>query len=104
MKDVLHILMCYNCINLNLSPRYLRRSLQELRLQFAGAVPLSKQEKFSKNMIQLQQDKSKLEAELRDTRQHREEVEDRVASLQLKETSLQELIGTLKVNGGESSF
>ena len=37
-----------------------------MRLQFAGAVPLSKQEKFSKNMVQLQQDKAKLELELRE--------------------------------------
>ncbi|XP_005096015.2 centrosomal protein of 290 kDa [Aplysia californica] len=80
--------------------RYLRRSLQELRLQFAGAVPLSKQEKFSKNMIQLQQDKGKLEAELREVRQNREEMEDKVASLSLQQTSLQELISTLKDGRG----
>ena len=39
---------------------------QEVRLQFAGAIPLSKQEKFSKNMIQLQQDKAKMEHELKE--------------------------------------
>lgn len=40
-------------------------SLQELRVQFAGAVPLSRQEKFSRQMMQLQQDKQKLEIELK---------------------------------------
>ena len=37
---------------------------QDLRLQFAGAIPLSKQEKFSKNLMQLQEDKNKMEKEL----------------------------------------
>ena len=46
---------CYHC-----------SVFQEVRLQFAGAVPLSKQEKFSKNMIQLQQDKIAMERELRE--------------------------------------
>lgn len=39
--------------------------VQELRVQFAGAVPLSRQEKFSRQMMQLQQDKQKLEIELK---------------------------------------
>lgn len=38
---------------------------QDLRLQFAGAIPLTRQEKFSKSLIQLQQDKTQLEDELR---------------------------------------
>ncbi|CAL1542937.1 unnamed protein product [Lymnaea stagnalis] len=80
--------------------RYLRRSLQELRIQFAGAVPLSKQEKFSRNMIQLQHDKSKLEKELRETRDNKEEMEDKLAALSLQQTSLQELIETLKDGRG----
>lgn len=43
-------------------------SVQELRVQFAGAVPLSRQEKFSRQMMQLQQDKQKLEIELKQVR------------------------------------
>ncbi|KAK7503000.1 hypothetical protein BaRGS_00005626, partial [Batillaria attramentaria] len=80
--------------------RYLKRSLQELRLQFAGAVPLSKQEKFSKNMMQLQQDKAKMEIELREVRKQRAETEDKVAELSLQREGLQELIGTLKDGHG----
>jgi len=42
--------------------------LQDLRLQFAGAIPLSKQEKFSKSLLQLQTDKTALQEELRNVR------------------------------------
>ncbi|XP_071113169.1 centrosomal protein of 290 kDa-like [Haliotis cracherodii] len=80
--------------------RYLKRSLNELRLQFAGAVPLSKQEKFSKNMMQLRQDKTKLEEELKGVRDHREGMRDKVAELKLQKESLQELISTLKDGRG----
>ncbi|XP_070190390.1 centrosomal protein of 290 kDa-like [Littorina saxatilis] len=82
--------------------RYLKRNLQELRLQFAGAVPLSKQEKFSKNMVQLQQDKAKMELELRGVRKQREETEDKVAELSQQREGLQELIQTLKDGRGAS--
>lgn len=47
---------------------HLKKNLQDLRLQFAGAVPLTRQEKFSHNMMQLQQDKSKLEIDLKKVR------------------------------------
>ncbi|XP_059169831.1 centrosomal protein of 290 kDa-like [Physella acuta] len=80
--------------------RYLRKSLQELRIQFAGAVPLTKQEKFSRAMMQLQQDKSKLEQELKETREHKDEMEDKIAALSLQQNSLQELIETLKDGRG----
>ncbi|XP_055954901.1 centrosomal protein of 290 kDa [Patella vulgata] len=80
--------------------RYLKRSLQELRIQFAGAVPLSKQERFSKLMVNLQNDKSKLELEMRDIRKQKEDMEDEVAALKLKHESVQELINTLKDGHG----
>ncbi|KAH9503689.1 hypothetical protein Btru_067161 [Bulinus truncatus] len=80
--------------------RYLRKSLQELRIQFAGAVPLTKQEKFSRAMLQLQQDKTKLEKDLKNTREHKEEMEDKLAALSLQQKSLQELIETLKDGRG----
>ena len=35
---------------------------QELRRQFSGAVPLGDQEKFSKAMLQLKQDKERMES------------------------------------------
>ncbi|GFR72659.1 centrosomal protein of 290 kDa [Elysia marginata] len=80
--------------------RYLRRALQDLRIQFAGSVPMSRQEKFAKAMVQLQQDKSKMEADLREARSKREEMEDQVAALSLQQTSLQELLATLKDGRG----
>ncbi|PVD27873.1 hypothetical protein C0Q70_10448 [Pomacea canaliculata] len=80
--------------------RYLKRSLQDLRLQFAGAVPLSKQEKFSKNMLQIQQDKARLEVQLKEVQLHRQENEDKVAELSLQQEGLQDLISTLKDGRG----
>ena len=41
-------------------------------MQFAGAVPLSRQEKFSRQMMQLQQDKQKLEIELKQVNRGRQ--------------------------------
>ncbi|XP_056015074.1 centrosomal protein of 290 kDa-like [Ostrea edulis] len=79
---------------------HLKRNLQELRIQFAGAVPLSRQEKFSRQMMQLQQDKQKLERELKQAREHRDQEEDKLAELNLKNRSLQELIATLKDGRG----
>lgn len=79
---------------------HLKRNLQELRVQFAGAVPLSRQEKFSRQMMQLQQDKQKLEIELKQAREHRDQEEDKLAELNLKNNSLQELIATLKDGRG----
>ena len=37
--------------------------VQELRRQFSGAVPLGDQEKFSKAMLQLKQDKERMESQ-----------------------------------------
>ncbi|XP_052811330.1 centrosomal protein of 290 kDa-like [Mya arenaria] len=80
--------------------QYLKRNLHDLRLQFAGAIPLSKQEKFSKNLLQLQTDKAALEEELRNTRKTKEDMEDRLAALELQHRSLQELMLTLKDGRG----
>ncbi|KAJ8314697.1 hypothetical protein KUTeg_006847 [Tegillarca granosa] len=80
--------------------KHLKRNLQELRIQFAGAVPLSRQEKFSKAMMQLQQNKNKLELELRKVTDDRFEVEEKLAEVELQRNSLQELIETLKDGRG----
>lgn len=37
--------------------------IQELRRNFSGAVPLGDQEKFSKAMLQLKQDKERMESQ-----------------------------------------
>ncbi|BFZ24638.1 hypothetical protein BsWGS_27677 [Bradybaena similaris] len=80
--------------------KYLRRSLQELRIQFAGAVPLSRQEKFSKALIQLQQNKEKSESQLKEVQAQKEDMEDKLAALSLQQSSLEELIGTLQDGRG----
>ncbi|CAC5374165.1 CEP290 [Mytilus coruscus] len=79
---------------------HLKKNLQDLRLQFAGAIPLTRQEKFSHNMMQLQQDKSKLEMELKKVKEERYQVEEKLAVLELQHRSLQDLIATLKDGRG----
>ncbi|XP_053396760.1 centrosomal protein of 290 kDa-like [Mercenaria mercenaria] len=80
--------------------QYLKRNLHDMRLQFAGAIPLSKQEKFSKNLMQLQQDKAHLEDELRQVKKTKEDMEDKLAALELQHKSLQDLMTTLKDGRG----
>ena len=45
--------------------KYLKSTVQDLRRKFAGSVPLPQQEKFSKSMLKLLEDKAQMEAELR---------------------------------------
>ena len=80
--------------------KFLKRTIQELRIQYSGALPLMKQEKFADTMRSLQEDKVKLEKELSRARTDREMAEDKLAELGLQHASLQELIVTLKDNRG----
>jgi len=45
--------------------RHLRRTIHELRRMFSGSVPLSKQERFARAMIQLQEDKESFAKQLK---------------------------------------
>ncbi len=45
--------------------KYLKHTVQDLRRKYAGTVPLRQQEKFSAAMITLQEDKAKIEEDLR---------------------------------------
>ena len=47
---------------------YFHFPVQDLRKKYAGAVPLPTQEKFSKQMINLQNDKQKIEDQLKEVR------------------------------------
>ena len=40
--------------------------VQDLRKKYAGAVPLPQQEKFARQLLDLQQDKAKTDAELKE--------------------------------------
>ncbi|KAK3738058.1 hypothetical protein QZH41_012933 [Actinostola sp. cb2023] len=80
--------------------KFLKRTIQELRRQYSGSLPLMKQERFANTMRSLQEDKLKLEQEVNQAKARRESAEDKLAELQLKQSSLEELIATLKDHKG----
>ncbi|XP_071943126.1 centrosomal protein of 290 kDa-like [Antedon mediterranea] len=75
--------------------KHLKRTIQELRRQFSGAIPLSEQDKFSKAMIQMRQDKERMDQELKMIAFEKEKVEEKVAQLEVGNKGLQELMATL---------
>ncbi|XP_039617716.1 centrosomal protein of 290 kDa-like isoform X1 [Polypterus senegalus] len=76
--------------------KHLQQTVQSLRRQFSGALPLPQQEKFSKTMIQLQNDKVKIHKEMQRAEEERRKTEDKMLELELKLKGLEELISTLK--------
>uniref|UniRef100_A0A803VX54 Centrosomal protein 290 n=1 Tax=Ficedula albicollis TaxID=59894 RepID=A0A803VX54_FICAL len=80
--------------------KYLQQTVQSLRRQFSGALPLAQQEKFSKTMIQLQNDKLKILEEVQHAQQERRNAENRALELELKLKSLEELLSALKDTRG----
>uniref|UniRef100_A0A4W3HZB7 Centrosomal protein 290 n=1 Tax=Callorhinchus milii TaxID=7868 RepID=A0A4W3HZB7_CALMI len=76
--------------------KHLQQTIQSLRRQFSGALPLAQQEKFSKTMVQLQNDKLKIMQEVKRAQEERRAAEDKATELELKIHSLEELIGSLK--------
>uniref|UniRef100_G3VSU2 Centrosomal protein of 290kDa coiled-coil region domain-containing protein n=1 Tax=Sarcophilus harrisii TaxID=9305 RepID=G3VSU2_SARHA len=76
--------------------KHLRSTIQALRRQFSGALPLAQQEKFSKTMIQLQNDKLQVMQEVRTCQEERRTTENKTLELELKLKGLEELISTLK--------
>ncbi|XP_004602776.2 centrosomal protein of 290 kDa isoform X2 [Sorex araneus] len=76
--------------------KHLRQTVQSLRRQFSGALPLAQQEKFSKTMIQLQNDKLKIMQEMKNSQQEHRNMKNKTLELELKLKGLEELISTLK--------
>ncbi|XP_041520473.1 centrosomal protein of 290 kDa [Microtus oregoni] len=76
--------------------KHLRQTIQSLRRQFSGALPLAQQEKFSKTMIQLQNDKLKMMQEMKSSQQEHRNMENKTLEMELKLKGLEELISTLK--------
>ncbi|KAM4036674.1 centrosomal protein of 290 kDa isoform 2-T2 [Anomaloglossus baeobatrachus] len=76
--------------------KHLRHTIQTLRRQFSGALPLPQQEKFSKTLIELQTEKLKTAQEMQLVQQERKDTEIHAAELELKLKGLEELISTLK--------
>ncbi|NXB78260.1 CE290 protein, partial [Donacobius atricapilla] len=80
--------------------KHLQQTVQSLRRQFSGALPLAQQEKFSKTMIQLQNDKLKILEEVQHAQQEHRNAENRALELELKLKSLEELVSALKDTRG----
>ncbi|XP_037623210.1 centrosomal protein of 290 kDa isoform X2 [Sebastes umbrosus] len=76
--------------------KHLRQTIQSLRRQFAGALPLPQQEKFSVALVSLQEDRAKAQEEKRKAEEERRRAEGRAEELELRLRSLEELISTLK--------
>ncbi|OPJ85790.1 centrosomal protein of isoform D [Patagioenas fasciata monilis] len=80
--------------------KHLQQTVQSLRRQFSGALPLAQQEKFSKTMIQLQNDKLKILDEVQHAQEERRNAENRALEMDLKLKSLEELVSALKDTRG----
>ncbi|XP_061677672.1 centrosomal protein of 290 kDa isoform X2 [Syngnathoides biaculeatus] len=76
--------------------RRLRQTIQSLRRQYAGALPLNQQEKFSSTMVGLQEERAKACQERREAEEERRRVESRAGELEFKLRALEELCTTLK--------
>ncbi|XP_026549353.1 centrosomal protein of 290 kDa isoform X2 [Notechis scutatus] len=76
--------------------KHLRQTVQSLRRQFSGALPLAQQEKFSKTMIQLQNDKLKTMEDIKKAQQERRNAENRAVEMEMKLKGIEELVATLK--------
>ncbi|XP_071791224.1 centrosomal protein of 290 kDa-like [Asterias amurensis] len=91
----------YHCqVDARNKARHLKRTIQELRRQFSGAIPLADQEKFSKAMLQLKTDKEHMQSEVKVLKYEREKVSDQLAELEMKHQGLQELMETLQDGKG----
>ncbi|XP_068132939.1 centrosomal protein of 290 kDa isoform X4 [Hyperolius riggenbachi] len=80
--------------------KHLRQTIQSLRRQFSGALPLAQQERFSKTMMELQADKLKTVSEMQLAQEERRRMETRAQELELKLKGLEDLIATLKDGRG----
>ncbi|XP_067293286.1 centrosomal protein of 290 kDa isoform X2 [Pseudorasbora parva] len=76
--------------------RHLRHTIQALRRQFSGALPLPQQEKFSSTMLHLQEDRARAREEAQRAAVERKKAEGKAQELELKLKGLEELIATLK--------
>ncbi|XP_060891969.1 centrosomal protein of 290 kDa isoform X2 [Labrus mixtus] len=76
--------------------KHLRQTVQSLRRQFAGAIPLPQQEKFSLTMVSLLEDKANAQEERKKAVEERRRAEGKAEELELRLCGLEELISTLK--------
>ncbi|KAK7881896.1 hypothetical protein WMY93_030305 [Mugilogobius chulae] len=74
----------------------LRQTVQSLRRQFSGALPLQQQEKFAVALVEMQEERAKAAEERRLAEEERRQAQSRALELELRMRGLEELIATLK--------
>ncbi|XP_062402856.1 centrosomal protein of 290 kDa [Sardina pilchardus] len=80
--------------------KHLRQTIQSLRRQFSGALPLAQQERFFQIMVHLKEDHKQVRHEALQAREQRRNFESKGKELELKIKGLDDLMTTLKDTKG----
>ena len=84
----------------NIKSRSLFKVIQDLRRQFSGAIPLLKQEKLSKTLISINEEKQSVSKMLRETEAKLKDMEEKGEEMTLRQQGVNEILDTLKNNTG----
>lgn len=76
--------------------RSLFKAIQDLRRQYAGSVPLAQQEKLSRAMVSMADEKKRTAAALKDAEEKLNEIDEKSEELRIKQEGLDELMSSLK--------
>ena len=80
--------------------RSMRKVIQDLRRQYSGSIPLAKQEKFSKTLLEISFEKQKLSTLLFEADSKLKSLETEKEEVDLKRTGVDEILKTLKQSKG----
>ena len=80
--------------------RSMRKVIQDLRRQYSGSIPLAKQEKFSKSLLEISFEKQKLSKLLFEADSKLKSLETEKEEVDLKRTGVDEILKTLKQSKG----
>ena len=84
----------------NIKSRALFKVIQDLRRQYSGAIPLLKQEKLSKTLISINEEKQKVSKLLRESELKLKDMEEKTEEMAIKQQGVNEMLETLKNNTG----
>uniref|UniRef100_A0A1I8HZ69 CEP209_CC5 domain-containing protein n=1 Tax=Macrostomum lignano TaxID=282301 RepID=A0A1I8HZ69_9PLAT len=80
--------------------KQLRETVSSLRSQFAGCVPLAKQERFTKTLLALQEDKLRTKRLLTEAEEQRAKAEDELLAMKTRQETQAELHEALRTGTG----
>ena len=75
---------------------FLPQIIQDLRRQYSGSIPLSRQEKFSRTIIEMNEEKRRTNELLKEAEKKAMEAETKAEELAIKQDGVDELVATLK--------